>query len=131
MGLHDPKTYEDFAAQVRKLRTDLRELLYSLKASGKRIAGYGAPGKSTTLLNYCGIDHTIIDYIIDSTPIKQGRYTPGTHIPIVHPDRLREDPPDYALLMAWNYADVILEKERELRERGVKFIVPVPSLRVV
>jgi hypothetical protein len=131
MGLGDPKVYADFAADVSRLRSDLRDLLLSLKSQGKRIVGYGAPGKSTTLLNYCGIDHTILDYIIDSTPIKQGRYTPGTRIPIVHPQRLREDPPDYALLMAWNYADAILENERAMRDRGVKFIVPVPTLRIV
>ena len=113
------------------MKSDLIILLKGLKAMGKRIVGYGAPGKGTTLLNACGIGQDTLDYVVDSTPIKQGRYMPGTAIPIRHPEVLREDSPDYLLLLAWNYAETILAQEQSLRDRGVRFIVPVPKLQVV
>jgi len=131
LGLNDPRTYETFARAVDNLKSDLIILLKGLKAMGKRIVGYGAPGKGTTLLNACGIGQDTLDYVVDSTPIKQGRYMPGTAIPIRHPEVLREDSPDYLLLLAWNYAETILAQEQSLRDRGVRFIVPVPKLQVV
>jgi hypothetical protein len=131
MGLNDPKTYHAFAKEVVGFKTNLLRLLKDLKAQGKRIVGYGAPGKGTTLLNYCGIGPETLDYIIDSTPIKQGRYMPGTPIQIRHPDALKTDSPDYLLLLAWNYADAILKREQLLRDRGMKFILPVPKLEIV
>lgn len=131
LGLNDPKTYKAFAKEVEKLKTDLVALLKDLKKQGKRIVGYGAPGKGTTLLNYCGIGHETLEYIVDSTPIKQGLYMPGTTIPIRHPDVLKSDAPDYLLLLAWNYADAILKREQLLRDRGMKFIIPVPRLEIV
>ena len=105
--------------------------MVSLKKQGKKIVGYGAPAKGNTLLNYCGIDNTILDFITDTTSLKQGLYTPGTRIPIEHPDKIKESEIDYILLLAWNYADAILEKEKELREKLIKFIIPVPEPRVV
>ncbi|HWB19398.1 MAG TPA: class I SAM-dependent methyltransferase [Phycisphaerales bacterium] len=131
MGLNDPKTYTKLAKEVDELCKAMVKMLKDFKAQGKRIIGYGAPGKGNTLLNYCGIDGSILEYVVDTTPIKQGRYTPGTHIPIRSPEVLKTDTPDYCLLLSWNYADAILKKEEPLRKRGVKFILPVPRLEVV
>jgi len=131
MGLLKPKTYQDFSKKIETNKKNLIRLLEELKKSGKKIAGYGAPAKGNTLLNYFRIGPEILDYITDTTPSKQGKYTPGTHIPVVSPEILEVNPPDYALLLSWNYADAILEKEKELRKKGVKFIIPVPEVRVV
>ncbi len=130
-GLTKEETFLSFGKQVQENKEKLRELLLDLKAKGKKIVGYGAPAKSTTLLNYYGIGPELIDYITDSTTLKQGLYTPGMHIPIVSPDRLEGDVPDYILLLAWNHKDFILEQEKALRERGVKFIVTVPDIEVL
>jgi len=131
LGLNDPRTYETFAREVHDLKGALVTLLKGLKAQGKRIVGYGAPGKGTTLLNACGIGHETLDYVVDSTPIKQGRSMPGTTIPIRHADILAKNPPDYLLLLAWNYAEAILKQEQPLRDRGVRFILPVPKVQIV
>ena len=93
--------------------------------------GYGAPAKGNTLLNYFKIDSSIIDYITDTTPTKQGTFTPGTHIPVVSPEILKKEFADYIILLSWNYAKNILEKEKELRKKGVKFIIPVPKIKIV
>ncbi|MEK7674057.1 MAG: class I SAM-dependent methyltransferase [Patescibacteria group bacterium] len=131
LELNNSKTFIQFSKKVEKNKKDLKDLLVSLKKQGKKIVGYGAPAKGNTLLNYCGIDNTILDFITDTTSLKQGLYTPGTRIPIEHPDKIKESEIDYILLLAWNYADAILEKEKELREKGIKFIIPVPEPRVV
>ena len=123
--------YHTFAEKVRGNREKVRALLKELKAQGKKIVGYGAPAKGNNLLNYYGLGTETLDYLTDTTPLKQGLYSPGMHIPIVHPDRLLSDTPDYVLLLAWNFKDFILAKEKPLRERGVKFIVTVPELEVV
>ena len=102
-----------------------------MKEKGKKIAGYGAPAKGSTLLNFYGIGKETIDYIIDTTPLKQGMFTPGAHIPIYSPDKINQLKPDYVLILAWNYADAILKKEENLRKQGVKFIIPVPKVKVV
>jgi len=106
-------------------------LLGALKKLGKTIVGYGAPGKSTTLLNFHNIGPDILDFITDTTFAKQETYTPGTHIPVVSPEILAKKIPDYILLLSWNYADAILEKEKSLREKGVKFIIPMPKVKIV
>jgi len=124
-------TYQEFAAKVVKLGKKIRSLLKSLKARGANMAGYGAPAKGNVLLNYCQIGTDILDYITDTTPFKQGHYTPGMHIPIFPVQRFYENPPDFAFLLAWNYADDILKKENAYRRSGGKFIIPVPSPRVV
>jgi hypothetical protein len=125
-GLGSERPYLQFAQDVKAIRTRLLELLGSLKESGKIISAYGAPAKGNTLLNYCGISTDVIDYATDTTEAKQGKYTPGTRIPVVDPSMLIAKTPDYALLLAWNYKDAILEKESDFRGNGGKFIVPIP-----
>lgn len=131
LGLHTMAPYEAFARRVQQLRVDLLAIVEKAKHEGKRIAGYGAPAKGNTLLNYCGIDTRHLDYIQDTTAAKQGLYTPGTHVPVVPPSRFQQDPPDYALMLAWNYEPEILGKEPEFRRKGGKFIIPIPTPRVV
>ncbi len=131
IGLDRAETFEAFAEKVEKSKTDLLGLLSDLKKEGKKIVGYGAPAKGNTLLNFVGIGPEIIDYLTDTTPMKQGLYSPGRHIPVVPPERLTAERPDYVLLLAWNYADAILKKEAGLRDSGVKFIIPVPEVRIV
>ncbi|MFX1562178.1 MAG: class I SAM-dependent methyltransferase [Promethearchaeota archaeon] len=131
LKLNSFNTYLDFGARVRNIKLQLTYLLKKLKGKGYRIIGYGAAAKGNTLLNYCKIGTNILDYIVDNTPFKQGLYTPGMHIPVVPPDRVLKDVPDYVLLLAWNYLDEILEKEQKYREFGGEFIVPIPKPRIV
>ena len=131
LGLDDFKTFSHFSEKVLANKNKTLSALNALKAENKSIVGYGAPAKGSTLLNFYGIDGKTIDYIIDTTSIKQGLFMPGVHIPIHPPEKLYESKPDYVLLLAWNYADAILKKERDLRKKGVKFIIPVPHVRVV
>jgi len=112
-------------------RDGIRDIVHAAKREGKRIAGYGAAAKSTIILNYCGLSNAEIDYVIDSTPAKQGKLTPGTHIPIVHPDRFKDDPPDLALLFAWNHIDEIRSKEPEFEARNGRWIVPMPEPAII
>lgn len=130
-GLTTEQTYRVFAQKVEQNKATLLALLSALKAQNKSIAGYGAPAKSTTLLNYYGLGRETLDYLTDSTSLKQGLYSPGMHIPIVSPETLYSDPPDYILLLAWNYKDAILKSEKALRERGVKFILTIPEVAVI
>jgi len=131
LGLYDSQTYLDFEQRVKKNKKGLRDLLLKLKEENKRIVGYGAPAKGNILLNYFQIDNKILDFIVDDSSFKQGLYTPGTHIPIYSSDRFKKYQPDYLLLLAWNYADSILEKEKLLRDKGVKFIIPVPKVKII
>lgn len=131
LGLDTVKPFLAFSEKVEKNKVALITLLQNLKKEGKKIAGYGAPAKGNTMLNYFGIDASILDFLTDTTPLKQGAYSPGMHIPVVSPTKIAEEWPDYMLLLAWNYADAIIQKEAEYREHGGKFIVPVPELRVV
>jgi methylation protein EvaC len=126
-GLSDPATYDQFRRACETSRHRLRELLASLRDRGKRIAGYAATSKSTTVLNYCGIDGALIEFIADTTPIKQGKLTPGTHIPIVADDVFAAAAPDYAVLFAWNHAAEIFAKERAFTTRGGKWITFIPT----
>ena len=105
--------------------------LKRIRSQGKTIIGYGASAKGNVLLNYCGISTDILDYLVDSTPYKQGKYTPGTHIPIYPELKLEKDIPDYALLLSWNFATEIINKQRSYRERGGQFIITIPYLRIV
>lgn len=129
--LDSVETYTKFAENVASFREKLVKLLKTLKDDGARITGYGATAKENTLLNYCKIGTDILDYISDTTPLKQGRYTPGMHIPIVPEEKFHEEPPDYALLLAWNYASEILKKESKYRQEGGKFILPFPEPKVI
>src|SRR3989441_3041761 len=125
------RALEQFSGRVREFKEKLNQLLQGLKRDGERIVGYGAPAKATILLNYCSIDRSILDFVIDTTPFKQGKFIPGVRIPIVHPDEFRNAAPDYALLLAWNFKNEILSKEQEYLKSGGKFIVPFPELEVV
>ena len=121
---------EQFSLRVQQIRVRLVELLRSLKRDGKRIVGYGAPAKATILLNYCSIDGSILDFITDTTPFKQGRFIPGVRIPIVAPAEFRKVVPDFALLLAWNFKDEITAKERDYLKSGGKFIIPFPEPKI-
>ncbi|MHB2020725.1 MAG: methyltransferase domain-containing protein [Candidatus Xenobia bacterium] len=119
---------EQFASRVRDIREQLRATIQSLRDEGKRIAGYTAPAKGTVLLNYCELD---LIYLADATPAKQGLYCPGVRIPIVSPERFREDNPDYALLLAWNHKAEVLRREAPWHDAGGRFIIPVPEVAIV
>jgi SAM-dependent methyltransferase len=127
----DPGSYTDFSDKVERLRKELARLLRQLKAEDKRIAVYGASAKGSTLLNHCGIGKETLDYVVDRSTVKQGLYTPGSHLKIYEPAKLLEDMPDYVLLLTWNFADEILEQQSEYRRRGGRFIVPVPSVQLL
>lgn len=130
-GLDSLRPYELFSDRVRLLKEQLLSLLRDLKRQGKRIAAYGASAKGSTLLNYFGIGADLIEFVADRSTYKQGRLTPGTHLPIL-PDRaLLDRMPDYTLLLTWNFADEILEQQSEYRGRGGRFILPIPEVRVV
>lgn len=131
IGLHRLSTYETFRKNVGQSRSDLVNLLRDLKSQGKRIAGYGATSKSTTILNYCGIGPDLIEYISDTTPIKQGKFTPGMHIPVKPYEAFKANPPDYAVLFAWNHAEEIMVKEKTFMEAGGRWIVHVPKVQVL
>lgn len=130
-GVQNPDVYQQFAQQVQALRESLRELLSDLKRKGHCLAAYGAAAKGSTLLNYFGIGRETLEFVVDRSTHKQGRYTPGTHLPIHPPDALLTEKPDYVLLLTWNFADEILEQQAECRKRGVRFILPLPEPRIV
>ena len=127
----DISFYADFAARVGAIKTRLGGLLRELRAQGSRIAAYGAAAKATTLCSYVGIDAGMVDYVVDRNRHKEGRYMGGSRLPIVSRDRLEADPPDYLLVLAWNFADEIMRQEAGFRERGGRFIIPIPEVHVI
>jgi len=131
IGLDRPAYYHDFAARVTALGEDLRRLLAGIKDQGGTIAAYGAAAKGTVLLNAFGIGPDTVDFVVDRSPYKQGRYMPGVHIPIVPTERLVEAMPDACLLLAWNFADEILAQQEGYRSLGGRFIIPVPAPELV
>jgi len=129
-GLKRLERYASFAEQVCETKRALLDFLIGAKREGKIIAGYGAPGKGNTLLNYCGIRTDLIDFTVDRNPYKQGKFLPGTHIPIYAPERIRQTRPDYLLILPWNLKDEIIQQTTYIREWGGKFIVPIPAVEV-
>ncbi len=129
-GLDRPEGYESFARQVRETKLEFVNFLLDAAREGKKVAGYGAPGKSATLLHYCGIGKDLIAYTVDRSTYKQGRHLPGSHIPIYHPDRIRETKPDYVVILPWNLKDEIMQQLQYIREWNGRFVVPIPKLTV-
>ena len=129
-GLASLRGYESFARQVKETKLALVDFLLKAAREGKSVAGYGAPGKSATLLHYCGIGKDLIEYTVDRSPYKQGRFLPGTHIPIHPPDRIRQTKPDYVVILPWNLKDEIMQQLQYIREWGGRFVVPIPTARV-
>jgi hypothetical protein len=125
------RTFYEFRDRILGIKADLKRTLVELKQNGKRVVGYGAPAKGNTLLAFLEIGPDLLEYIVDRSPLKQGRYTPGTHIPVVPTERLLEEQPDYVLLLAWNFVDEVLHQQQEYRRRGGKFITPVPTVKVL
>lgn len=123
--------YADFEENVKETKRKILDFLIGARRQGKSIAGYGAPGKGNTLLNYCGIRTDFLDYTVDRSPHKQGNYTPGTHIPILSPDRIKETKPDYIFILPWNLKDEIINQLDFARAWGCKFVVPIPEIQVL
>ncbi len=131
LGLNKLETYERFRRSVECSRDELIRLLFEMKHQDKRVVGYAATSKSTTVTNYCGITPDLVEYISDTTPIKQGKYSPGAHIPVLPYEEFKANYPDYALLFGWNHAEEIMAKEQVFRAAGGKWIVYVPKVQVV
>lgn len=129
-GLTRMETYSAFSEQVKETKRKLLEFLIKVKHEGKTVCGYGAPGKGNTLLNYCGIRTDFLDYTVDRNPYKHGKFTPGTHIPIFPPEKLRETRPDYLLILPWNFKEEIMNQQSYIKEWGGQFIVPIPEVKV-
>ena len=129
--LRDIVALKEFARRVESNKIELNLLLFKLKSEGKRIVAVSAPAKGMTLLNYCKLDKQVLDYVTEKSHLKIGSYTPGGHIPIFPDSKLLEDMPDYSLLLAWNFADEIMKNNQEYIDRGGKFIIPIPSPRIV
>jgi SAM-dependent methyltransferase len=129
-GLDRLETYASFTEQVHETKRRLLEFLIGARRKGKRIAGYGAPGKGNTLLNYCGIRTDFLEYTVDRNPYKHGRFLPGTHIPIHAPEKIGETRPDYVLILPWNLKDEIMEQMSYIRSWGGQFVVPIPDVKV-
>jgi len=130
-GVDSLACYEGFASQVHSIKRELLELLAKLKQEGKRMAAYGASAKGSTLLNFFGVGAGDLDFVVDRSTYKQGRLTPGTHLPILPPEELLKRQPDYTLLLTWNFADEILAQQKAYRDAGGKFIVPIPKIKIV
>jgi len=131
LGIHKIETLNKFALAVQQNRQELLWLLRQLKHDGKNIVGVSAPAKGMTLLNYSRIGTETLDFVSEKSTLKIGRFTPGTHIPVVSDDELIRQSPDYALLLAWNFADEIMENLKEYKKNGGKFIIPIPYPRVI
>jgi hypothetical protein len=129
-GMASLKGYVSFAQQVKETKFALLDFLLTVARDGKRVAAYGAPGKSATLLHYCGIGKDLIEFTVDRNPYKQGRFLPGTRIPIYHPDHIWKCKPDYVVILPWNLKDEITKQLQFIREWGGSFVVPIPKLTI-
>ena len=130
-GLSKKETYDEFSLKINKLKEELLTLLRSLKKDGKKIVGYGAAAKGNVLTNFFGIDTKILDFIVDATPYKQGLFTPGMKIPVYAENRLLKKMPDYAIILAWNFANEIMEKQETFSAKGGRFIIPLPEIKII
>lgn len=130
-GVDRLEFYAQFSKKVARLRQNLCDLITNIKSQGKTIAVYGASAKGSTLLNYFRLDQNSLDFVVDRSTVKQNLYTPGTHLPIYSPESLLEKQPDYVLLLTWNFADEILKQQEAYRQKGGKFIIPIPEIVVV
>jgi 2-polyprenyl-3-methyl-5-hydroxy-6-metoxy-1,4-benzoquinol methylase len=131
MKLDQLQTYLSFANQLKARIHEIRDLLLNLKDQNKFVIGYGAPAKSSTMINSIGLDNSLIQYIVEDSPLKQGLLTPGSHIPIVSPDKIHDKLPDYIVIFAWNYAPEIIKKLEKYKNKGVRFIIPMPTVTTI
>ena len=129
-GIHRMEYYDSFQAKVAQARNSLKHFLMKAKSNGTRVAGYGAPAKSATLLNYCNISSDLLEFTVDRNPWKQGCFLPGSRIPISPVNRIREVHPDFLLILAWNLREEIMEQMAYIREWGGRFAVPIPEVRI-
>jgi hypothetical protein len=129
-GFDRLETYRAFDEQVRETKRKLLAFLIAARREGRTVAGYGAPGKGNTLLNYCGIRTDFVEYTVDRNPYKHGKFLPGTHIPIFAPERIRDTRPDYVLILPWNLKDEIMAQLSYIRDWGGRFVVPIPEVQV-
>ena len=130
-GLDRLEIYRHFSERVHAVKRDLLEFLIEARRAGHRVAGYGAPAKGNTLLNFCGVGTDFIEYTVDRSPHKQGRFLPGTHIPVHSPERIAQTKPDYVLILPWNLQDEIVAQMTHIRSWGGRFVVPIPRLAVL
>jgi hypothetical protein len=130
-GLACLRSYFSFTEKVKEAKRKFLEFLIQAKRQGASVVGYGAPGKGNTLLNYCGIRTDFLDYVVDRSPHKQGKFLPGTHIPIDHPERIKETKPDYVLILPWNLKSEVMDQNSYIREWGGQFVVPIPEVIVL
>lgn len=130
-NLEDLVAYQRFDSEIQSLKCDILEFLIQAKRDGKKVAGYGAPGKGVTLLNYCGIRNDLLSFTVDRNEYKQGTFVPGTGIPVFAPNRIAEERPDYVFILPWNLKDEIVSQMSHVREWGGKFVVPIPELAII
>lgn len=130
LGYDHLDIYFSFAERVKETKRKLLQFLIEAKRAGKRIAGYGAPGKGNTLLNYCGIKTDFIEFTVDRNPYKQGKFLPGSRIPIFTPEKIKETKPDYLMILPWNFKDEIMAQNAFIRDWGGQFVVPIPEVTV-
>jgi hypothetical protein len=130
-GIRDIDYYRRFQTKVDRVKCNLLGFLVEQKSLGKRVVGYGAAAKGNTLLNYCGIKQDMVEFVVDLSPHKQGKYLPGSHIPVVAEARIRESRPDYIVILPWNIRMEIMNQLAYVREWGAKFVVAIPELQIV
>jgi len=130
-GVADLRTYADFTDRVKRAKRKLLDFLIKAKSDGETVVGYGAPAKGNTLLNYCGVRSDFVGYTVDRSPHKQGKFLPGSHIPIFHPDRIRDTRPDYLLILPWNIKEEVMSQMAYVRQWGAKFVIPIPEPKVL